>query len=308
VVRVAKLNRVADFRVTGRWYRLRRTITPYLFQAPFLAAFALLFIFPVAYAIWTSLWLDRGLTSAFVGLRNYRLVLTDQQFYAGVERVLVVLAIQVPIMLVLALLFALLLDWPRIRFRGFFRLAFYLPNVIPGAVAALMWGYLYSTRIGPLAQVSPLLNAVHLGSPQPLAESALLPSIMNMLTWLWTGYNMIILYAALKEISPELYDAVDGASEWAVVRYIKIPLLVPALILTGLFSIVGTLQLFNEPAVLSSLTSVPANYTPNYYAYNMAFQFGAFNYSSTIAALLALLTFLLSFLFMRRATRGALTR
>jgi multiple sugar transport system permease protein len=255
------------------------------------------------------LWIDRGLTTVFVGLRNYQLVFSDPLFWPGVERVLVVLAIQAPIMVALALLFALLLDAPFVRLRGFFRLAFYLPNILPGAIAALLWGYLYSTRIGPLSQLSSVLSRFQVSTPQPLSEALLLPAIINMLTWLWTGYNMIILYSALKQISPELYDAavVDGASHWAIIRHIKIPLLGPTLILIGLFSTVGTLQLFNEPAVLSSLTAVPANYTPNYYAYNMAFQFGAFNYSAAIAALLAVITFAMSFVFMRRAQRGALS-
>jgi multiple sugar transport system permease protein len=117
---------------------------------------------------------------------------------------------------------------------------------------------------------------------------------------------MIILFASLQAIAPDLYEAarIDGSSPWQVVWHIKIPLVRPGLVLTCVFSIIGTLQLFNEPQIFSSMTSVDDAFTPNLYAYNNAFQYSAFNYSATISFALAFVTFILSYGFLRLVQRG----
>jgi len=108
---------------------------------------------------------------------------------------------------------------------------------------------------------------------------------------------MVIIYAALKSIPLELYEAarVDGASGLAIARYIKIPMVAPALMLTFIFSIIGTLQLFNEPNVLrqTAPAAIGPNFTPNMYLYNTAFQIGDFYYSAALAFSLAMVTMVL---------------
>ena len=296
-------------RVLLRRYRWRqRVVLPYLFLAPFLLLFILFFILPLGYALGISLFADRLVGgTVFVGGQNYLQAFQDSSFWEGIRRMLLFMVVQVPVMLCLALIFALLLDSGVTKLRTLFRLGFFLPYAIPSVVAALLWGYLYSPSFGPFAQIA---SSLHLPAPGFLTDSGMLASIGNIVTWQWTGYNMIILFAALQAIPPELYEAalVDGATGWKVARYIKIPLIAPALVLTCVFSIIGSLQLFNEPRIMWTLAPdvIGDHYTPNLYAYNLAFNDQQYNYSATISFTLGAIVFVCSYIFMLATNRGRL--
>jgi len=195
----------------------------------------------------------------------------------------------------LALIFALILDSGIIRVQTIFRLGFFLPFAVPSVVAALMWGYFYGQSFGPIAQIATLLK---LQPPIFLTPNGIIPAIANISTWQFTGYNMLIIYAALKAIPSELYEAarVDGANDWQIAWHIRIPLVWPAIVLTMIFSIIGTLQLFNEPNVLAVVapTVVNLHFTPNVYLYNLAFRNAQFNYSAAMAFALALVSGILA--------------
>ncbi len=280
--------------------RLREVGLPYLFLSPFLILFAIFFILPLLYALGLSLFADRMIGgTVFVGAQNYLQVFQDGNFWEGVRRTVVFGVVQVPVMLGLALIFALVLDSGGVRLRTLFRLGYYLPAAIPSVVAALMWGYLYGPSFGPFAQVA---AAIHVPEPGFLSATGMLPSIGNIVTWLGTGSNMIIMYAALQSVPPDVYDAatVDGSTGWRTAWYIKIPLIRPALILTGIFSIIGTLQLFAEPQIMSSLAPniIGDHYTPNLYAYTLAFTNQQYNYAAAISFTLGVIIFVCSCLFM----------
>ena len=290
----------------------RRRLTPYLFLLPFGLLFLLFFIAPILYAIYESLFRSQrsglGLGAAtvgFNGLNNYLQVIHDPDFYTGVGRVLLYGIVQVPIMLGLALLLALLLDSTVVRFKSFFRLVFFVPYAIPGIIAALLWGYLYDPGLSPIVKG---MSGLGLGTPDFLGPNSVLWSIANIATWAWTGYNMLIIFAALQAIPTEIYESarIDGASGWHIAWHIKIPLAAPALILTCIFSIIGTLQLFNEPQVLTTISNnISTSYTPNLYAYYTAFSNNNYYYAAAIAVVLALVTCILSFGFLRITQRQA---
>lgn len=290
-----------------RWrFRFRRVGIPYLFLTPFLLVFLCLFILPLLYALWTSLFNERLVGgTVFVGLQNYQDVLRDANFWGGVRNVALLLIVQVPLMLGLALVLALLVDSRIARWKTLFRLGYFLPYAIPSVIGALLWGYLYSAHISPIAQIT---SALHWPAPGFLTESGILPSIGNMLVWQWTGYNMIVLYAALQAIPSELYDAarVDGASGWHVARYIKVPLIAPALVLTIIFSIIGTLQLFTEPQIMYSIAQnlIQDHYTPNMYAYNLVAINQQDNYSAAVSFVMGAIVFVWSYLFILSTNRG----
>lgn len=294
------------------WFWRRRKLTPYLFFLPFGLLFLLFFIAPILYAIYESLFRSQrsglGLGAAtidFNGLSNYLQVIHDPDFFTGVGRVLLFGIVQVPVMLGLALLLALLLDSTVVRFKPFFRLAFFVPYAIPGIIAALLWGYLYDPGLSPIVKG---VSGLGLGTPDFLGPQTVLWSIANIVTWAWTGYNMLIIFAALQAIPTELYESarLDGASGWSIAWRIKIPLVTPALILTCIFSIIGTLQLFNEPQVLSTISNnIPTSYTPNFYAYYTAFGNNNYYYGAAIAVVLALVTCVLSFGFLHITQRQA---
>jgi multiple sugar transport system permease protein len=295
----------------GGWRRrfARNVGLPYLFLSPYLILFAIFFVVPLAYAFRLSLYVTRLVGgTVFAGADNYKQVFQDSNFLDGVKRMFIFGSFQVPIMLGLALAFALILDSGSARFKTLFRLGYFLPYAIPSVVAALLWGYLYGKNFGLFAYIA---NWANLPRPDFLSDTAMLPALANIVTWQWTGYNMVIIYAALTAIPTDLYDAstVDGAGGWQVARYVKIPLVLPAIVLTAIFSIIGTLQLFNEPKIMNTLAPgvIQDHYTPNLYAYNLAFTNQQYNYSAAVSFVLGVVAFLASYVFMlvvnRRSTR-----
>jgi multiple sugar transport system permease protein len=284
-------------RVAGK--QARRLTRPgkwgYAFVAPFMIMFAAVVLGPLGYAFYLSLFSQHLIGgTVFVGLGNYADAVTDPAFLSGVARVASFFLIQVPVMLVLAVVFALLLDSGRLLAPRFLRLALFVPYAVPSVVAAIMWGSLYSPRIGALGQV---LHGIGLPVPGFFTPGGILPSIANIVTWEFTGYNMIIFYAALRALPPEVYEAaaIDGAGPLTIALRIKLPRLRPALVLTLIFSVIGSFQLFNEPNVLASAAgpaAISSSWTPNLYAYTLAFSDNQVNYAAAISFLLGFLIFM----------------
>jgi multiple sugar transport system permease protein len=282
----------------------RRSAGPW-FVAPFLLLFLLLFLTPLGYAAYLSLFQQRLIGgTVFVGLDNYLQAFKDPQLIHGVVRVALFFLIQVPLMLLLALAFALALDSGLLRLARVIRLGIFVPYAVPSVVATLMWGYLYGPDFGPFAQLSRKLN---LPAPHFLSDSWMLGSLANVVTWEFVGYNMIILYAALRTIPPELYEAaaMDGAGPWRIARSIKLPALKPALMLTLLFSVIGSFQLFNEPKLLMGIAPdvISSSYTANLYAYSLAFTGQQLNYAATVSFLLGLVIVIASYAVLLTANR-----
>jgi multiple sugar transport system permease protein len=282
-------------------------MAPYLFIAPFLVAFALMLLLPIGYALYLSLFKNQIIGgSTFVGLANYGQVFTDPKFFEGLGRVGLYLVIQVPIMLVLALFFALAIDSGRVKGSKFIRLAIFIPYAIPGVIATLMWGYFYGNNFGLIAQ---LFRAVGLVPPDLLSAQNMLGSMMNISTWQFVGYNMIIIYAALRSVPTELYDsaAVDGAGQWRVAWSVKIPSVRPAIFLCLIFSVIGSFQLFTEPSLLAPLapTVIDNSYTPTYYAYNLAFVNQESSYAAAVAFVLGFSIMIVSYIVQLTSQRRA---
>ena len=275
----------------------RRAAVGYLFVAPFLVIFVAMLVVPLVYAGYLSLFREQliGGTS-FAGLDNYTRAFGDERLWQGVARVGVFFLIQVPIMLVLALAFALALDSGVLWLSRLFRLGFFVPYAVPGVVATLMWGYLYGPEFGPVAQ---LFEKLSLDPPNLLGSDLTLGSIANVVFWEFTGYNMILLYAALRAIPTELYEAaaVDGAGPWRTAWSVKIPALRPALLLALIFSVIGSFQLFNEPQLLQRLAPnvIDSAFTPNIYAYSLAFTSQDLNYAAAVSFLLGLVIVAVSY-------------
>ncbi|HEY3879885.1 MAG TPA: sugar ABC transporter permease [Trebonia sp.] len=278
------------------WGGARRRWTGWAFVGPFLAVFVFALVVPIGYAIYLSLYRQQLIGgNAFVGLSNYTLALHDPQFWASLRRVLLFLAVQVPVMLVLALLAALALDSARLRWAPLFRLSIFLPYAVPAVVASLMWGFMYGTQFGLVARLRSLFDG-HF--PDPLGSSWVLAAIGNVVTWEFVGYNMLIFYSALRAVPGELYEAaeIDGATELRVIRWIKLPALRVAIVVALIFSVIGSLQLFNEPNILKQLApdTISTNFTPNMYAYNLSFAGQEYNYSAAIAIVMGIVTVIIA--------------
>ncbi|GAB3630932.1 carbohydrate ABC transporter permease [Microbacterium sp. AGC85] len=285
--------------------REKRDWRGWAFVGPFMVVFALVFLTPLAYAMYLSFFQEKLIGgTAFVGLDNYVRALTDPQFWEAFGRVLIFLVIQVPIMLVLALGAALALDSARLRGASFFRILIFLPYAVPAVVAVLMWGYIYGDQFGLTANFNDFLGFQAL---TPFAKEWMLVSIGNIVTWEFVGYNMLIFYSSLKTIPTDMYEAasLDGAGAWRTIFSIKIPSVRGALVIASIFSIIGSFQLFNEPNILRPLAPnvITTYFTPNMYAYNLSFAGQQFNYAATIAIIMGIITAVIAYVVQLRGSK-----
>lgn len=244
------------------------------FIAPFAIMFMLVFLVPMIVAVRSSFFSMESsggglfgggeMVETFVGLDNLKWAATNPAFWRGIARVAGYALFQIPVMTLSALALALFLDSRVIRRPGFFRISYFLPFAIPGVVAAMLWLYLYTPELSPFLRYLP--DGINL-----MAPNIVLASMANMTTWTYTGYNMLIFLAALQAIPGELYEAarIDGASEFQIATRIKVPIMNNALLLSVLMSIIGTVQLFNEPVVMETVNPwMGKDYTPMMMTYN----------------------------------------
>ncbi|GAA4772260.1 sugar ABC transporter permease [Microbacterium gilvum] len=284
----------------GRW-------TGWGFLAPFMIVFALVFLAPIVYSIYLSLFRSQLVGgTVFVGLDNYLRAFGDESFWQGLGRVVLFLVVQVPIMLGISLVAALAIDSGRLYGRDFFRIGIFLPYAVPAVVAAFMWGFMYGDRFGLVGNIE---DAFGVQLPDLLSPELVLASIGNIVTWEFVGYNMLIFYSALRVVPSSLYEAaaIDGASQFRIIRAIKIPAIRGSLVVATIFSIIGSFQLFNEPSIMSSLApnAITTSFTPNLYAYNLAFAGQQLNYSATVAIIMGVITMIIAYVVQLRGMRKA---
>jgi len=278
----------------------RRATVGWLFIAPFGVVFVVFLVAPLGYALYLSLF-SKGLATgtAFTGIDNYVKAFTDPAFLGGVWFVIRFALVLIPVQMAVSLALALVLDAVTSRFARFARLMIFLPYAIPAVIGALMWGFLYSPTFGPLQQLFDLFGGT---APFPLSPDNVFGGLMNVVTWQWAGYYMIIIYAALQGIDPSLYEAarIDGANAWQVAFRIKVPLVSSSLVLILVFALIGTLQFFTEPQILRLVSNgtIGPDFTPNIYAYSQAFAYANFNYASALSFALGIVVFIAVYIFL----------
>jgi multiple sugar transport system permease protein len=202
-------------------------------------------------------------------------------------------------MLFLALLFALLLDLPRARWRRLSRISIFLPYAVPAVIASLMWGFLYLPSVSPGQY---LLARLGLPTVNLLGPATIFFALANIALWGGVGFNMIVIYTALRAVPGEIYESarIDGCSDLQIALRIKIPMVMPALIMTAVFSVIATLQVFSEPTTLHPLTnSLSTTWTPLMKIYQDAFGRNDIYTAAATSIVIALATLLLSFGFLR---------
>lgn len=250
----------------------RTSAFPYLLVLPAVLLFAAFVVAPGGYALLLSFQrrkvngglLGGGTHTVFAGLANYRDVLGDAELWSGVVRMLLLGAITVPATVLLALLFAVLLDIEGTRLRRVTRLTIFLPYAVPGVIASLMWGFLYLPATSPIGG-----DRVDF-----FGQVAVYFSVGNVAVWGAVGFNMIVIYTALRALPAELYESarLDGASEWQIIRRIKVPMVMPAVVMCTLFTVLAALQVFNEPNTLKPLSNaVSSTWVPLMKIYDDAF-------------------------------------
>lgn len=269
----------------------KREYTGMLYCLPYVVVFLFGMIIPMFYALYSAFFKQSLLGgTTFAGFDNFIAAFKDEALWSGFRRVLIYAAIQIPLNLILSLVAALILDSQRIRHIAVPRILLFLPYAVPGVIAALMWGYIYGDQYGLVGQIASMIGAT---APNMLSEKLMLFAIANICTWCSLGYNMLIYYSALIGIPNELYESarIDGASELRIAWSVKIPQIKGSIMMTVLFSVIGTLQLFNEPSILmnSAPNVITSNYTPNLYAYNLAFNGQNLNYAAAVSLVIGVI-------------------
>ncbi|MFB6244361.1 MAG: carbohydrate ABC transporter permease [Halobaculum sp.] len=295
-------------------------IVGYLFLLPALTLFGVFLAFPILYTFYLSffrfqgvsdetlLWIDTGLFTyeltsiaelQFVGLQNYVTLLSDSLFHQALFNTTFILVVQVPLMVVLALLFAVALDASFVRFKGIFRTVLALPvsaNLVAYATVFLL-------MMQDAGLVNYLLRSVGLPAIPWLTSSFWSRmTIVGAVTWRWTGYNMIILLAGLQNVPQQLYEAaeIDGANRWEKFRYVTVPQLRPVLLFVFVTSTIGTFKLFSEPVIINGGGApLDSTITIVQYIYQTAFIDFRLGYASALTYVLIAVVSVLSIVQLR---------
>lgn len=274
----------------------------WIFVAPALTLFTVFMLYPILSSLYlvTRKW--RGLTDSFVGIGNFVRMAQDNQFWHALGNNFYLMVLQVPVMVILALVLAVVLNQGIRKFKGIFRLMFFLPAVTSLVAYSILFRILLQTN-GMANNL--MLSLGILTEPIGWLNDSFWANITIIiaLTWRWTGYNMVFFLVGLQNIDTEIYEAaeVDGASKFTQFFRITLPLLVPVILFSVVTSTSGTLQLFDEPNILTNQGG-PANATMTaaLYIYRQAFVTNSdFGYATAMSYVIVLLAGILAFIQIR---------
>jgi lactose/L-arabinose transport system permease protein len=267
----------------------------YLFISPFFILFAVFMLFPFVYSFWISLHNWDGISiPTFVGLANYRDLLRDELFWKSLYNTVYILVLNIPLQLGLALVLAVVLNSEVVRGRTTMQLIYFMPIIVSVVVVAIVFSLLYDSYTGLINYFLEWLGLQAIPWLSSEAWSKL--SIVLLITWRWTGYNMVILLAGLQAIPHELYEAglIDGTNAWKAFRHITLPLIKPVLLFCLIMSIIGLFKIFTEPYILTFGGPNNSSQTMVTYIYNNAFRYSKLGYGSALAYVLFLIVLVAS--------------
>ena len=270
----------------------------WLFVIPSIILVTAFVFYPMIQAFLTSLQSGMGNNLNFVGVDNYKRLLTDSTFKKALLNTMTYLIIQVPIMIILALVISVLLNDKKLKARGFFRTAIFLPCVTSLVAYSIIFKSLFATdgfvnaflmKINLIAE--PIAWITH-----PIWAKVL---IIVAITWRWTGYNMVFYLAGMQSIDDSIYEAaeIEGASAFTIFKSITLPLLKPIILFTTINSTIGTLQLFDETVNITNGGPANATITISQYIYNLLFKYSPnFGYAAAISYVVVFIIVILSFI------------
>ncbi len=289
------------------------------FLSPFMLLFGVFLIFPIFYSFYLSFFgspTDYSLTNLeFVGLANYKRIMSDFQFWWSLGVTALYGVISIPLGICASLALALLLD-NKLFGKSFFRSAFFLPNVLDMLVVGVIWTLIYAPKFGALAQITTWLLGENnffnttglLGSPM----TALLAVVIAMVLK-GAGFGMVLFLAALQNIPEAVYEAadIDGASEWQKFTNITVPLLRPIIIFMVITGVIGSLNAFTEiyamtsggPQVVMGGETVGSTSVAGYYLFKQ-FDSGNYGYAAAISYMLLIITLGITWLQQKFAARN----
>jgi raffinose/stachyose/melibiose transport system permease protein len=301
-------------RATSRRGSVRRRLELLLLLGPPVVLFVGFVFLPLGLAAWYSLfkWDGFGPRGKIIGLANYRTALSDPVFQHAIMHNVTIAILSLVIQLPLCISLALLLNRD-LRGRGFLRLVVFAPYVLSEAVTAVIW----LLMLQPGGFVDQAFKAAGMGGliNQWLANSHIvLYTLFVVITWKYIGFTIVLLLAGLQGVPPELREAaaLDGARPWQSTRLVVLPLLGPTIRIAIFLSMIGSLQLFDIPWIMTLGGPGNASSTMATYLIDRGFKRYEFGYGSAVAVLLFIFCFMFALLYqrfaLRRDTQGALTR
>lgn len=283
----------------------------WLFVAPALLLIGVFFAIPVCGAFVLS-FTDFDIYSVgdfrstrFIGLDNYRDLLTAPLFWTATKNTLYFVVIGGPLSAAVSLAAALLVNARLVRFRPFFRSAFFAPWVTTLVAMALVWRYIYHPQYGLL---NAALGVVGIGPIDWLGTTTwAMPSLILLSVWKNFGYNMLVFLAGLQSIPEELYEAaaLDGAGAWRRFRHVTLPMLGPTFVFVGVVTMIASFQVFSEPYVMTQGGPLKSTLTLVLFMYEQGFRWWRLGYSAAIAVVLFGLTLVGTLVQLRMQARAA---
>ena len=268
-----------------------------LFIIPSLILVTLFIFYPMAQSFITSFQTGVGNNMRFTGIDNYTRLLSDKTFHKALGNTILYLLIQVPIMIILALAISSMLNDKKLRLKGFFRTAIFLPCISSLVAYSIIFKSLFASDgfINAILMNLNLIDAPISWISHPTLAKVL---IIIAITWRWTGYNMVFYLAGMQSIDDSIYEAadIDGVNGFEKFRYITVPLLKPIILFTTINSTIGTLQLFDEPVNITDGGPANATLTISQYIYNVLFKYNPdFGYACAMSFVVVVMIVCLSF-------------
>ncbi len=268
---------------------MKRRLTPYLMVSPYILFFATFVAFPVVFSLVLTLHKWNIISPMeFVGLKNFIRLVQDRMFFRSLWNTVVFLMIHIPLQIVVALFFAELLN-QRIRMRGFFRAAYFLPVVVSGVVVTILWQQLFGFDSG---LINRLLVKLGLGRVGWLVDPRVaMPSIALIATWKNVGLYIVLFLVGLQSVPAHYYEAaeIEGATHWQKFRYITLPAINPTIFMVVVLSTIGGFSLFIEPYILTGGGPLNSTLSTILYIYKQAFFYYHMGYAATLGLVFALM-------------------
>lgn len=282
-----------------RLFRWQHRYAPYLFTAPFVITFLVFALYPMAKSLVLAFYVTVGpKSSVFVGLENFRFLLSDPSFYVAVKNTAVFALFSVFLQLPLSLGLATLLNAKFLRLRNAWRFGFFSPYLLGQVFVAVLFSVIFAPRLGLLNQVLSSMALVPSNKDWLGEAERVMPALVMTALWMYVGFNMIYFLAALQAVDKDLYDAaaVDGADAIHRFRHVTLPSIKPVAVFVVVLSTIGSFQLFELPYLMLQNTSGPeqAGLTVVMYLYQKGFEAGDLGYASVVGWTLALGVLVLS--------------
>lgn len=268
----------------------------WVFIIPSLILIVAFVFYPMIQAFITSFQTGAGNNLDWTGIDNYKRLLTDSTFKKALGNTVLYLIIQVPLMILLALVISSMLNDKRLKFKGFFRTAIFLPSVTSLVAYSIIFKSLFATD----GFVNAMLMKINMiAEPIEWITNPVWAKILIIIaiTWRWTGYNMIFYLSGLQAIDGSIYEAadIDGAGAFQKFKSITLPLLKPIILFTTINSTIGTLQLFDETMNITQGGPANSTITISQYIYNILFKYSPdFGYAAAVSYVIVVLIVVLS--------------